>query len=917
MHPMHGWMHVQRIPYRRERHRVDARPRTPTHARSHRGRAAARRALPCPRPPAPASLDHRHISMASAAMMELDVGSIEPDALVKSGSRRRAVLAANPATCDIYVHGFDRRLRMYNPKVASDQLRCVQLLRPQLLSDAFVQSVPGFWKDPPHVQEQHVRKAFGGDPAALDLLHEVVELKLHEAGRLLAMVELDSTKELLHVSVAVLPPAARVPAPPDEVGGLLARLGLGQYAAAMRQRGYVRVQALMGMSAAEREAMAADPEIDMSPGHAHTLAMCRPPHLTHLDLRPSSKSTRPSTGPLAHSTRPRPQSTRPLPFSPANAPRHPGRYLEGRLPAPLAAPAAVAEEDPAASCWAVAIPPLSHFPAPAPSSAPAATLVGGTPVETPAGATRRMSFSTATGGPATAPGGRGFSLSLSAKSLKPDPSVACTPASVGTPAAADGSGRRSPPVSGGRLSLGGGAGSSVVQVEWHPMGEAHLAVLRADGSFALYDVVSDLSTPVLAVAVPADVVGFGFGGASHHSWASLTTFFLSATGEVYLVCPLFPPGRRARRHLAAAASALEASASAGGAGDAAAWLKRQLASGSAAAPAPPPRVQGPFQVLDVEGAAFPAEAGVSALTLGTIPLAGGLVGVLLGCTDQTVGIGLSTAEPMPVWEGDEERAAATPIEIVHVSTAKLGGAAGGSAGGGTPTRPPTQSLEKLEWMRIAVDASSSASSSARIFVHSSAGGSHLLDVPFLWQWSRHLASAGGEAGAGGPPPTPPRATVRSAATFGGHFRRALFAGRRPAPWTDGGGRSLAGRTRRVAAARDLAHRGRGRARRASRPVPRRRALPRAQPRAVRTRPARGDVARGGRGLSLGGGEPRPRGAQREPHDLTRRDGAPPAKRRGCRDGGAGGGPRVAIRVGRRHTPRSEPREPRVTTRLTR
>ncbi|KAL3923903.1 MAG: hypothetical protein SGPRY_004077, partial [Prymnesium sp.] len=47
-----------------------------------------------------------------------EVAAPETPGPFPSGSRRRAVLVAHSATCDVYVFGADRKLRVYNPKVA-------------------------------------------------------------------------------------------------------------------------------------------------------------------------------------------------------------------------------------------------------------------------------------------------------------------------------------------------------------------------------------------------------------------------------------------------------------------------------------------------------------------------------------------------------------------------------------------------------------------------------------------------------------------------------------------------------------------------------------------------------------------------------------------------------------------------------
>ena len=85
---------------------------------------------------------------------------VEGSSLLRSGSRRRAVLAANADTCDLYVYGADRCLRMFHPKAASGALRGVTQLRPQLLDPFFVRDIaPSFWQESPEAQERIVRAA--------------------------------------------------------------------------------------------------------------------------------------------------------------------------------------------------------------------------------------------------------------------------------------------------------------------------------------------------------------------------------------------------------------------------------------------------------------------------------------------------------------------------------------------------------------------------------------------------------------------------------------------------------------------------------------------------------------------------------------------------------------------------------------
>ena len=133
--------------------------------------------------------------------------------------------------CDLYALGADRLLRMYNPKGASGRLRCVQLLRPQLLDASFLSAMPGFWSCLAQEQTQLVADFYGA-ARSLDVPHEVVDVRLHEGSGLVALVGVH------RVSVVVLPPSGSLSAPADaamdDLGAMLGQLGLGEYGAALR-----------------------------------------------------------------------------------------------------------------------------------------------------------------------------------------------------------------------------------------------------------------------------------------------------------------------------------------------------------------------------------------------------------------------------------------------------------------------------------------------------------------------------------------------------------------------------------------------------------------------------------------------------------------------------------------------------------
>ena len=89
---------------------------------------------------------------------------VEGPSLLRSGLRRRSVLAANADTCDLYVLGGDRLLRLFHPKSASGALHSVGVLQPQLLDPSLVREMTStFWQEPPDVQERLVRTALGAD----------------------------------------------------------------------------------------------------------------------------------------------------------------------------------------------------------------------------------------------------------------------------------------------------------------------------------------------------------------------------------------------------------------------------------------------------------------------------------------------------------------------------------------------------------------------------------------------------------------------------------------------------------------------------------------------------------------------------------------------------------------------------------
>ena len=704
---------------------------------------------------------------SAAVDLAVPVGRVEgTSVLPNSGSRRRAVVAANHDTCDLYVFGMDGIIRMFNPK-APGQLQCIQLLRPQLLEHDFLRSTPSFWQDSPDVQSRRVREAVGPGQS-LDMPHEVVELRLNEASGLVALVGVH------RVSVLVLPRSSSVSAVndnTDELDKMLGQLGLSEYGAAFREQGYSNVHTMLRMSAAEREGMTS--KVGMLPGHSLTMAM----------------------------------------------------HLEGRLPAlPAALPAGSAGDAPSL-CWAVPIP---------------------LPTQDAATAQRQLWHS-----------------GSSAQAVQSSASAFLLPSAVLEQ-------QDLPPTRSPSLSTS----STVVQVEWHPLGESHLGVLLSDGTFFLVDTTADVHAPELVLRLPlVDAggcrdapAGFCFGTSTQGGWSSLSTYFASASGAVHVACPVLPSGERARGHVLAISGSLEHSLADDSPSEAArAWL-RQRAGDAPSMDWPDhesaydsftqlsiPQIQGPLRI-QAATASSPTDATTDARSLTGIggvirichvPLTGGLAAILLGRTDHSVAISLLAdsleprfvdAAPHPPSPLVQSSPMATPSSVSSVAPAgsaknaltnRAFRASCSSSFGSwepvvrgrapkagrpktTPSRSPggisiaagaaaaeesdacaaksldsdevprlhplsvarltlvdtkadqdvpsTQHAEPLRWMHMTLD----LLTTDRLFVHTSAGSLHVVHFPWLHDWARFLLADPTVTAAVATPPAPPRhCAVRS------------------------------------------------------------------------------------------------------------------------------------------------------------
>jgi len=679
------------------------------------------------------------------------------------------VLCANSSTCDLFVYGADNCLRIFNPKANS--LRCVQVLRPQLLEHSFLRSSPGFWQEALPQQAQLVRRWLGthGD---LEMAHEVVDMRLDERSGLVALIG------VRRISILVLPcPSGASPpaAATDELSHLLAHLGLSEYGNAFRDKGYDNIHALSRMSIDERARMASD--VGLKPGHAQTLSM----------------------------------------------------QLDGRLPAvPPSTPAI--DSDEATRCWAMPLAVLG-------STSAALNESGAVPAGADASNDLRSPTSAfRSGGLVVRSEARldnGMSDSMHRMhTLTEQPEVVL---------------RRVPRFA---SSANPATGVGVVQAEWHPLGESHIGVLLSDGSFQLFDVAKDLETPIMSLSVPVDaggasrtgtgtaaevdddavpdVAGFCFGSPEHPGWSSLSVFFASASGAVYVACPVLPNGDRARQHVQLMEQTLGDDAP----HETRVWLQRNAVDLGPSHDFPAPKMQGPL--LTPASTSSPREpggrlafrddsptppgrmrpaaasAGSSTLAISCKTLSNGLVAIFLGRADGKVSIGIVNGSLRPRWAKvlapppsalpSTAAALATPgctsrarPSVAWMASPPAPMTSGRSTGllprrsRSAPANPTTLPSERahgvlddaydgssvpfeleftemstarlpnvsepLRWMQIVVN----SCSSERLFVYTSSGSLSVIHIAWLQPWGRFLTNPVGAASLP-PPPAPPAAS---------------------------------------------------------------------------------------------------------------------------------------------------------------
>jgi len=315
----------------------------------------------------------------------------------------------------------------------------------------------------------------------------------------------------------------------------------------------------------------------------------------------------------------------------------------------------------------------------------------------------------------------------------------------------------------------------VIQAEWHPLSDSHLAVLLSDGSFHLYNILVDTTTPELTLTVPAgskqtptrrEGVGaaqqsaaassFTFGCPSQRGWASLAVHFVRPAGCLFVACPVLPRSARARRHLALQKETLLSPSTSA---EARRWVQQQcedklpprethgrpVRSKGLQGP-PAPLVQGPFTVRDAAGEPVRVDAEAQALTVCALPLSGCAM-LAVGWSDHALRFVLVASEPQPTWTDTEAR---TDPELLELSEARLLAAGHPSDAEG----PSPRGAEQMLWMRITLD----AIRPSRLFVHGSSGDIFLVHAPWVAEWADYLQPAPDPLAK---PVTPPAAPPRS------------------------------------------------------------------------------------------------------------------------------------------------------------
>jgi len=98
--------------------------------------------------------------------------------------------------------------------------------------------------------------------------------------------------------------------------------------------------------------------------------------------------------------------------------------------------------------------------------------------------------------------------------------------------------------------------SEILKVEFHPLNDYYIGVLNSSGNFSLYNLESDLDKPEQTYDIfkkkkslediksginyAKTITSFCFGSKINFGWSSFTVFFLTMTGDIYLLCPIIP-----------------------------------------------------------------------------------------------------------------------------------------------------------------------------------------------------------------------------------------------------------------------------------------------------------------------------------------------------------------------------------------
>ena len=78
----------------------------------------------------------------------------------------------------------------------------------------------------------------------------------------------------------------------------------------------------------------------------------------------------------------------------------------------------------------------------------------------------------------------------------------------------------------------------LMDCQWHPVSEYHLAVLTEYGTFSLFNTFQNMVEPEQNYDVEQKMIAFDFGAA--RGWEKFTVYFMHSNGDIYALCPIVP-----------------------------------------------------------------------------------------------------------------------------------------------------------------------------------------------------------------------------------------------------------------------------------------------------------------------------------------------------------------------------------------